>query len=315
MGPSTCAAFASRLRSAIGEKRYLFLIAPVDYSESSSAPEPALSLCSSFLGYYSHAGFLEGLMAEGFQLKHVAGASSGALIAGLAGAGLSTKDMLDFLVSRDFRKSWMEMRQFLLLPLKRILFYPHTGLTTGKKALACLKKLLGDTQIEDCEIPSLAISVTNLTKSRTEIRQTGPLAEMIVASCAYPSVIAQQLVNEEFLWDGGIANDGPIGQWIGNPSISKFLIHSVGINRLPPKKTIGILGGILRSHDAITAELFALRKQLADMSGQTILRWNTPTPRPSIFVSEEAGRNNFTLGVESGRKAAEAYFADKALAI
>jgi predicted acylesterase/phospholipase RssA len=229
-------------------------------------------------------------------------------VAGLTGAGLAPKDILEFLVSKEFRRSWLEMRQILLLPLKRLTFQPHTGLTTGRKALACLKKLLGDRRIEQCESANVSISVTNLTRSRTEIRRSGPLAEIIVASCAYPSVIEQQMVDGDWLWDGGIANDGPIGQWLDNPNIREIFIHSVGSKKLPLKSRIGIFQGILRSHDAIGSELDRLREQLAMMSGQSIVRWNTPTTRPFAIVSEETGRKNFAVGVETGRKAAQEYF-------
>lgn len=46
-----------------------------------------ITLCSCFLSISTHAGFLVGL-EESVELRHLAGASSGAMVAGLAAAGI-----------------------------------------------------------------------------------------------------------------------------------------------------------------------------------------------------------------------------------
>jgi NTE family protein len=264
-----------------------------------------VTLCSSFLGFYTHAGFLAGLQAEGLTPKHLAGASSGGMVAGLTAAGISPQDQLEFYCSKAFRYSFLEPKHMICIPFLRLLGRPTTGLSTGQRTVGLLREILGNRRIEDCPQAKLALAVTNLTLGRSEIRQVGPLAETIMASCAYPTMIQQQQLGDELFWDGGIANDGPFGQWLGQGQVTTILLHSVGMpsHRLVAGR-IGIRGGLHRCLDAIGAELFRLRNELAKLNHQTVHRWNTPTKRPLLFISEATGRANYAVGEAMGREAA-----------
>ncbi len=288
-----------------GMERALSMLDPL-----SSGPAVGITLCSSFLGFYSHAGFLAGLQAGGVPLRHLAGASSGAMVAGFAAAGWAPQDMLELMVCREFRYAFLELGHLCTVPFRHLLFRRSgTALTTGRKALALLKHHLGERQIEDCPQAELALAVTNLTLGRTEIRTTGPLAETIIASCAYPSLVEHQPLGECLYWDGGVANEGPFCQWIGRTGFP-ILVHSVGaptaVSVAGKCGRIGLRAGFLRSHDAVETELFRLRHLLAAQHGQTVTRWNTLTKRPFLFISEAAGRANFTAGERVGRAAAAA---------
>ncbi len=265
-----------------------------------------VTLCSSFLGFYTHAGFLAGLQAEGLAPKHLAGASSGGMVAGLTAAGISPQDQLEFYCSKAFRYAFLEPKHMISIPFLRLLGRPATGLSTGQRAVELLREFIGNKRIEDCAQAQLALAVTNLTLGRSEIRQVGPLAETIVASCAYPTMVQQQRLGEELFWDGGIANDGPFGHWLGQGQVRTILIHSVGMpsHRLVTGR-MGIRQGFHRCLDAIGAELFRLRHELAKMNHQTVRRWNTPTKRPLLFISEASGRANFAAGEAMGREAAQ----------
>ena len=264
-----------------------------------------ITLCSSFLGFSAHAGFLAGIEAGGVEVRYLAGASSGAMVAGLAAAGISSTDLLELFASREFRHSFLEIGHMLSIPFRRLIGRPTTGLSTGSRALAMVKEIVADRRIEDCPAAQLAIAVTNLTLGRTEIRQAGPLAETLIASCSYPMLVSQQKLGDESFWDGGIANDGPFGHWIGHSQVRTIWMHSVGApsHRLTEGR-LGIRLGLLRSHDAIGAELLRLRKEITKMHGQTLQGWNSPTKRPVLFISESAARENFAIGKEMGLKAA-----------
>ena len=146
----------------------------------------ALSFNSSFLGYFAHAGFLRALLASGVRPVAVGGASAGALVAGLFAAGIEPAEMLELFLSPElqtvFREPgapWRGLATILNLP-------GHTGAIRGERAAALLRTKLGQRRIEECTAARLSLSVTNLTEARTEAVTSGPLADLILASGAFP---------------------------------------------------------------------------------------------------------------------------------
>lgn len=266
-------------------------------------PSLAVSLSSAFLGFYTHAGFLEGLAEGGVWPGHLAGASSGALVAALAANGWTPKAILELLLKLRFRTAFMEVGMLIGLPFLPIYERRYSGASKGKRALGYLKGVLGDRRIEDSEL-DLGIAVTNLTQVRSEVRCEGPLAEMIVASCAYPTLISHQVIGGDAMWDGGVAQSPPFAHWKGNAEVKNVLAHCVGETVIPPVKRLGISDAFALAHDVIGEELYQLRLREMEAAGKVVRRVVTRARRPGLFVTERRGREFFENGRSRGLEVA-----------
>ncbi|MCB1226920.1 MAG: patatin-like phospholipase family protein [Verrucomicrobiales bacterium] len=263
----------------------------------------ALTLDSAFLGFYTHAGFLQGLAEGGCWPAEIAGASAGALVGGLVAAGNSPRQVLDLLLSWDFRTAFYEAGMVVGLPFWPIYRRRYSGASKGNRILAWLKRHLGDLRLEDTAIP-FGIAVTNLSRVRAEVKREGPLAELIVASCAYPTVLSHQVVEGDALWDGGIALSPPFIHWLESPTLHHVLAHCIGVSVVPPALKMGVSDAFALSHDIIGEELFELRRQKMAEAGKTVERVVTPTRRPKVFITERAGREFFEAGRQNGLRTA-----------
>jgi predicted acylesterase/phospholipase RssA len=265
-------------------------------------PSLAVSLSSAFLGFYTHAGFLQGLAEGGVWPGHLAGASSGAFVAALAANGWTPKGMLELMLTLRFRTAFMEAGMLIGLPYLPIYERRYSGASKGKRALRYLKEVLGERRVEDSGM-DLGIAVTNLTQVRAEVREEGPLAELIVASCAYPTLISHQVVGGDAMWDGGIAQSPPFAHWKGNAEVKRVLAHCVGEPVIPPVKRLGISDAFALAHDVIGEELYQLRLREMEREGKVVTRVVTRTRRPGLFVTERRGREFFENGRQRGWQA------------
>ncbi len=262
-------------------------------------PELAVSLSSAFLGFYAHAGFLQGLLEAGRWPGHFAGASSGGLVAALAVAGMAPREILNFLLTLRFRTAFFEAGMVVALPYFPVHGRRYSGATKGKRILKLLKEVLGERRIEECS-PKLGIAVTNLTQVKAEVREEGPLAEMVVASCAYPTLISHQIIGGDAMWDGGIAQSPPFAHWTQSPDVKTVLVHCVGEPVIPPAEKLGIADAFALAHDVIGEELYRLRLQDMEQKRKEVRRITTRTRRPGVFVTESRGKEYFEQGRQSG---------------
>ena len=267
-------------------------------------PDVAVSLSSAFLGFHSHAGFLQGLAEGGVWPGQIAGASSGALVAAFAAIGMTPLEIFELLQTRRFRWSFFEWGMLVGGAFFPIHQRKHSGGLQGHAIRAYLADIFGAVRIEDCRM-RLGISVTNLTSLRAEIRTEGPLTELVVASCACPGVISHQILDGEALWDGGIAQSPPFSHWADDASVSRVLVHEVGGSPVPPPGEIGLFEGFKIAHDVVVAELRELRLEKMAAAGKGVARFRTSPPKPGIIVRKKTGLACFELGRESGLRAAE----------
>lgn len=267
-----------------------------------------LGLClnSSFLGYFAHGGFLQALTALGIRPASVSGASAGALVAGCFAAGLSPDEMLRLFLSPELREVFREPGA-PLRGLATILNLPgHTGALLGGRALTLLRKHLGDRRIEDCTDPRLSISVTNLAQARTELVKKGWISEYILGSGAFPGFFAARPIDNDWFWDGGVANPMPFDHWIADPEIDAILIHVVanpGV--LAVRETLRphrMSTAANLSHQIICDELLRLKLELARQAGKPVLMLRTVSPRPTLWNPAKIGASCVELGSATVRE-------------
>ncbi len=258
-----------------------------------SEPASRIAVClnSSFLGFYAHAGFLAALIELGIRPAALSGASAGALVAGLFAAGVEPERVIELLLHRDLRNvfwefgaPWRSVATIANLP-------GHTGAISGRRALALLKKHIGDRRIEECVNPRVAIATTNLTTMRTELATRGPLAEFMLASGAYPGMFAAREIGGEIHWDGGIANALPFEHWLGDETIGTIIIHSVEshVAATGEARRMRISNAVALSHQIVCDELLRLKVELAKAAGKRLVFMRTVAPRPSVFTAGKIG--------------------------
>lgn len=257
-------------------------------------------LGSSFLGVYAHAGFLNGLAEAGFTPARIAGASAGALAGALYAAGLRGDALREAAVDVELRRSFVDAGWALRLPGLLSSCWA-SGLFSGAGAVARVRELCGDIDLAQLD-PPLDIAVTDSDTSTPEIRRSGPLAELVMASCAVPMLFEIQKVQGKHYLDGGIAGDLPFGHLIDDPSIETLVLHRIRHHQGSTpgffRRAIGHSFGVTRR--AIAAEVHRLRLDLARSRGKRVVEIETSTPFPGLF-SHRLATECYSLGRATGR--------------
>jgi predicted acylesterase/phospholipase RssA len=269
-------------------------------SEAARPVRVALSLNSSFLGYFAHAGFLRALLALGVRPVAVSGASAGALVAGFFAAGFDPDEMLRLFAAPEVQSVFREPGALWRGPATMLNLPGHTGALRGKWVVEMLRSHLGDRRIEDCKSPRLSISVTNLAAGCSEAATEGPLAEMILASGAFPGMFAALPVENHWYWDGGVANPLPFDQWIDDPEIDAILLHVVAnpeeAEVRTGKRPRRMSHAVNLAHQIICDELLRLKTELARRAGKQVILLRTLAPRPSLWNPAKKGAGCVELG-------------------
>ncbi len=278
-------------------------------------PRLAVAFGSSFLGFATHFGFLRELLAAGRQPVAVAGSSAGAIVAGLYAAGLSTGEMEAAFTRPDLCRHFREWQTPMRAVATLLGFRGVPAVLDGRHLHRLLHALLGERRIEDCKAARLYLAVTNLRTSRVELRDRGPLADTILASCALPGLIAPRRIEGETLWDGGLGCSAPIEQWIDDPEVTHIVVHSilhhVQVRAREKSDHYNFAAAMLAGHQLTADELLHWKMELARRAGKTVLAVETITPRPRIGIPitfwppkpwPEHARDLMALGASSARR-------------
>lgn len=176
----------------------------------------------------AHIGVLQALLEHDIQPYALAGASAGAIIGSLHAAGKTPQDMLDFI-----QESKM---------LKLMSFGFKSG---GLSHLTYLRDRLAEVLPED-SFESLGkpvyIAISNLNTGLLEIRHSGPLFDVVMASSSIPLVFKPVEINGQQYVDGGLLCNLPVKPLVRD---CDFVI---GVNVMPhihvPDKSVQSVIGI-----------------------------------------------------------------------
>ena len=165
-----------------------------------AVPKPTVSLVLGSGGArgYAHIGAIEEVLAQGYEIKSVAGASMGALIGGVYAAG-----------KLDAYRDWVcELQK---LDVLRLLDWTFSGggLIKGKRIVDKLRELIGEMSIEDLPVAYTAVAV-DLIAEREVWFSRGSLFDAIRASIAIPTLFRPHHYQGRVLVDGGLLNPVPI---------------------------------------------------------------------------------------------------------
>ncbi len=263
--------------------------------------DPGLALClsSSFLGVYAHAGLLAGFEEAGVRPGRISGASAGALAGGLWAAGVRGGELEELIFSSRFRFAFFDWGSSWRWLGVASLSYA-SGVFSARRMKRLLREQLGVGRVEQVTDPRLEIAVANLDRRCEEIRREGPLAELIVASCAVPLLITVQKVDGEALADGGVSNESPFEHWLDDPAVHTILVHRLLRREKPTaRRWWGPVGVIGECHAVANHELLELRVRAAKASGKRVEFLDTYTDSPGFLQSPARTRACYEAGRET----------------
>ena len=145
---------------------------------------------------YAHIGALRGLAELGVPIDFIAGASVGAVVAGLHANGADydrIAEVLDELGKRMFRPT-----------------ISRRSLLSTRAMRRFIRQRLGDAQIEELPIPLGVVTADALTGEEVVLRQ-GSLALALLASTSVPGIFPALSVGGHTLVDGGVVDPVPVG--------------------------------------------------------------------------------------------------------
>ena len=281
-------------------------------------PGLALSMESSYFGFFAHAGFAAALLHHGIRPGFFAGASSGSMIATLLGAGFTSGEIKEIIFDPRFKWSFWELKSFARGIAMMFCWPGVSGLTSARDARKHLTRVLLERApvLEACSHGEVSITVANLNRLRTEILTTGDSASAILASCAFPCLVSPQEVGGELCWDGGLANSSPFLHYADDDRVDTVITHHIHHPSVADRwKQTGfrprISDTLARGHLLITAEIHRLHLQVMEKSGKRMLPVTTTTDRPGLISGRAAQQRCYDLGLESGETFATGYLASQ----
>src|SRR5215471_6625746 len=158
-------------------------------------PSVGLALGGGFARGIVHIGVLKVLEEENIPVRFVAGTSVGALIGAAYCSGISPAELEQVAARVRFR----DLARWTL---------SRFGFATNLRMLTFLNKVLKVQTFEELRTP-LAITATDFASGEGVVFRSGPLADPVRASCAYPGVFLPVTVNGRLLVDGMLAHSLP----------------------------------------------------------------------------------------------------------
>ncbi|MFO7571115.1 MAG: patatin-like phospholipase family protein [Gaiellaceae bacterium] len=147
---------------------------------------------------FAHMGVLEVFAGEGIVPDRIGGTSMGAFVGALTALGWDPATMVQVCDTELARRA----------PFSDYTF-PRYALIRARRAASLLRRLFGDTAVEQLEVPLFTVSA-DLVSSQMVVHRTGPLFEAVGASMAIPGLAPPLARHRSLLVDGGVLNNLPI---------------------------------------------------------------------------------------------------------
>jgi NTE family protein len=158
-----------------------------------------LALGGGYARGLAHIGILEVLEREGIPIDMIAGTSIGALVGALYAR---EKDAV-LIKKQAMQMDWVGMTALVDFTL------PKSGFIAGRRVTNFLKRLIGDVQFKDLDIPFACVA-TDIISGEEVLLDEGPVLEAVRASISIPVVFTVVNKAGRYLVDGGLVNQIPI---------------------------------------------------------------------------------------------------------
>lgn len=182
----------------------------------------------------AHIGLIRALLEADIIPNQIVGVSSGAIVGTMYAAGLGPDEMMKF------------VHQSSLLRVIKV-GIPLTGLTKLDYLKERLAELLPENSFRGLKYP-LHVGITNLNTAQQEIRSTGPLHDIVAASCSIPFVFKPVIIDGAHYVDGGVIKNMPVEPLLHN---TDFIIGSnlMPYGLLPPADVGSVVNIVWRCFD------------------------------------------------------------------
>ncbi|HRJ14855.1 MAG TPA: patatin-like phospholipase family protein [Saprospiraceae bacterium] len=161
----------------------------------------------------AHIGVLKAFRETGIFPDVVAGTSAGSVVGALYAAGKTPEEMIDF------------VRDGSLFKIYKVIM-PSDGLTKLTYLKDKLRGVIPEDSFEGLARP-LHVAVTNLITGNVEIKNSGPLFDVIMASSSIPLVFSPVEIDGQIYVDGGMLANFPVQPLIGQSDVI------IGVNLMP----------------------------------------------------------------------------------
>ena len=213
-------------------------------------PAIGLALGGGFARGIVHIGVLKVFEEEQIPIACIAGTSVGALIGAAYCSGMSPGE-LEALAAR------VRMRDLARWTISRL------GFATNLRMITFLNKILKVKTFEELPIP-LAITATDFTSGQGVVFRSGPLADPVRASCAYPGIFLPVSINGQLLVDGMLAHSLPAqpARDMGAERVVAVSLKSHWSNGEGPRNIFDVIGQCFSIAQEMSS---AQSKQCADV--------------------------------------------------
>jgi NTE family protein len=161
----------------------------------------------------AHIGVLQALEDHGIKPDVISGTSAGAIVAALYASGKSPAEILSLVKEASLFK-------FFKVGL------PYAGLTKHTYLKERLKETIAEDSFEALQTPCY-IAISNLNTGACEIRNTGPLFDVVAASSAIPLIFQPVEIDGQQYVDGGLLENMPVA------AIRDIADYVLGVNVMP----------------------------------------------------------------------------------
>ena len=145
---------------------------------------------------FAHIGVLKLLDECGLQPDIIVGTSAGALMGILYADGYKPEEIMTLFNGREFS----EFASFQI---------PKMGLFDSSKFHKFIKKIVRAKYLNDLQIP-VTVMTTNLDSGEAHAFTSGPIPEIVTASCSVPIIFNPVVINGTHYVDGGLFNNFPV---------------------------------------------------------------------------------------------------------
>lgn len=226
-------------------------------------------LSAGYFGFYGHAGFVDGLLANGITPAAWAGTSAGGMIAAFAAAGLTPARVAELLLQQRREHFWDPDYLGIALDAVRSGSRP-SGLLKGARFVELLRQFLPKQTFEQLAVP-LVLVATNLSTQAPDVVRSGDLASAIHATCAYPGLFQAVRREGHLLWDGGIVDKAPalaLHEALG-AQLDVLLVHFLPSRdgAKEPSGAMAYASGMASGFAAIRKDHFRLQLALLEARG------------------------------------------------
>lgn len=161
-------------------------------------PNVALVLGGGAFHGMAHAGVIKVLEDAGIPIDLIVGTSAGSMVGALYADNPNIDDLIPLIKSTKAK----DVFDFSL-------FRSSLGFVSGKKLQRYMNNQLRATQIEDTQIPFVAVT-TDIEKGKSVALKAGPISASVNASCAVPGIFEPVKMYGTTFVDGGVINGVPV---------------------------------------------------------------------------------------------------------